>query len=83
MNKVVAFLEKYAQYLALGLAFAFLGYVAYASFLSNPSQDIKVGTEVKAPGDVDAAIAANDADRLQKAAVKAASDAPQFRHLSG
>ena len=81
MDKVIAFLEKYAQYLALGIAVAFLGYITYSSVLSNPKLDIKVpsvargvGPQVKAPGDVDAAIAANDARVLVDAAKATASD---------
>ncbi|MEZ0266662.1 MAG: hypothetical protein ACAI43_18185, partial [Phycisphaerae bacterium] len=82
MDKVIAFLEKYAQYLALGVAVAFLGYITYSSVLSNPKLDIKVPSvargvwqQVKLPGDVDAAIAANDAKVLVDAAKAPAGDA--------
>jgi hypothetical protein len=53
MNKVVAFLEEYAQWVAIGVASLFLFYVVYAYVLTGDQLKVKVGSETVAPGMVD------------------------------
>src|SRR5687768_9332628 len=71
MQKVVAFLEKYAEWVALGISALFLLFIVYSYVLSPDALRVDVGSEKLLPGDVDPAIAARDAKALQ-----AAVDAP-------
>lgn len=62
MKQVVAFLEKYAQWLAMGVAGIFLLFVVYSFWVSPDQLKVKVGSQELLPGEVDTAIA-NDADK--------------------
>ena len=53
MKKVVAFLEKYAEWLALGVACLFLLFTIYTYIVSPDALKVKVGNEAMLPGDVD------------------------------
>jgi hypothetical protein len=56
MNKVVAFLEEYAQWVALGIASLFFLYVVYAYILVGDQLKVKVGAEAVYPEAVDTKI---------------------------
>lgn len=62
MKQVVAFLEKYAQWVAMGVAGIFLLFVVYSFWVSPDQLKVKVGSQELLPGEVDTAIA-NDADK--------------------
>src|SRR3954451_19886558 len=53
MKKVVAFLEKYAEWLALGVACVFLLYMVYSYVVSPEALHVKVGSDTVYPGEVD------------------------------
>jgi hypothetical protein len=53
MKKVVAFLEKYAEWLALGVACLFLLFTIYTYIVSPDALKVKVGNEAMLPGEVD------------------------------
>jgi hypothetical protein len=69
MQKVVAFLEKYAEWVALGVAAIFVLFVAYSYVLSPEQLKVSVGNDKEKvlPGDVDPHIAGGAAQRLQQA----------------
>ena len=56
MKKVVAFLEKYAEWVALGVACLFLLFVVYSYVVSPDQLHAKVGSDTVLPGDVDPAV---------------------------
>jgi hypothetical protein len=56
MNKVVAFLEEYAQWVALGIASLFLLYVVYSYVLVGDQLKVQVGSETVNPEAVDTKI---------------------------
>lgn len=59
MKKVVAFLEKYAEWLATGVACLFLLYMVYAYVVSPDDLRVQVGQQTLMPGEVDPNINAN------------------------
>src|SRR5689334_14865124 len=65
MQKAVDFLERHVQWLALGVAGLFLLWVAYAYVLTPVT--VKVGGRELTPGEVDAAVKRDAADRLKTA----------------
>jgi hypothetical protein len=67
VKKVVAFLEKYAEWVAMSLACVFLLYMVYAYVVSRDDLKVKVGSESHMPGDVDTSIEANAANPLKNA----------------
>jgi len=67
MNKVVAFLEEYAQWVAIGVASLFLVYVVYAYVLTGDQLKVKVGSEMVPPGAVDPKINDYVQNKLQPA----------------
>src|SRR5215212_5730816 len=73
MQKVVAFLEKYAEWVALGVAGLFLLFVVYSYVLSPDALRVSVGNDKLLPGEVDTHVAAGRAKDLQ-AAVDAPAD---------
>src|SRR5438552_2715952 len=52
MEKVTAILEKYVQWIVLGLAALFLGYMAYTYVMSEPTK-ITVGSQSVVPSEID------------------------------
>lgn len=67
MKKVVEFLEKYAEYLAMGIAVLFLGLVVWSYVLDGEALKSKVGGEQVFPGEVDAKITRTALPRLEGA----------------
>src|SRR5947207_1672213 len=65
MQKTLDFLERNVQWLTLGLAGLVLLWVAYAFVLSPVT--VKVGNKELTPGEVDAAVKRDAADRLKNA----------------
>src|SRR6266700_7008915 len=59
MKKVVAFLEKYAEWLALGVACLFLLFTVYSYIVSPDALKVKVGSETMLPGEVDPYLSKN------------------------
>jgi hypothetical protein len=53
MNKVVAFLEKHVQWIALGLGFLYLGYMIYGYVVQTPVVVVGVAPTPLTPGEVD------------------------------
>lgn len=74
MNKVVAFLEKYAEWVALSLAALFFLYMVYDNVVSPDALRTKVGSETVLPGDVDPALNRNVITRLQQSIDAPAGD---------
>jgi hypothetical protein len=66
MKKVVAFLEKYAEWVAMSFACVFLLYMVYAYIVSPDDLRIPVGNETLMPGDVDPHINNNLLAGLEK-----------------
>jgi len=66
MNKVVAFLEKYAEWLAMSFACIFLLYMVYSYIVSPDDLRVDVGSEKLMPGEVDPHINAAVAEPLMK-----------------
>src|SRR4051812_2527979 len=66
MKKVVAFLEKYAEWVAMSLACVFLLYMVYAYVVSPDELRVPVGSESLMPGDVDPHINNNLLAGLEK-----------------
>src|SRR3954452_11919308 len=67
MQKVVAFLEKYAEWVAIGFAGLFLLFIVYSYVLSPDALRVNVGSEKLLPGEVDAHVAGGRARDLQVA----------------
>jgi hypothetical protein len=69
MQKVVQFLEKYVQWLAIALGLAFLGFMGWSYVYKNPAAQVgQIGgqsVEVT-PGDVDKKIDDETADTLER-----------------
>ena len=65
MEKALQILEKNVQWLVLGLAAAFLGWVAYAYVVTPPAQ-VKVGSRTVLPGEIAGVIADGPAKTLEK-----------------
>ncbi len=65
MNKVTAFLEKYAQWIALGAAGLWVLFVVYTYWLKDPVTVSLAGKPV-GPGEVDAQIVKEGLEPLQK-----------------
>src|SRR3954451_25173901 len=66
MQKVVNFLEKYVQWIALGIGALYLGLMAY-SYLVEPAVQVEYAGKQRAPGEIDPAIAAGPAKGLKDA----------------
>src|SRR4051812_36091405 len=66
MKKVVAFLEKYAEWLALSVACVFFLYMVYSYVISRDQLVVKVGNDTMSPGDVDPHVG-ETVNRLQQA----------------
>ncbi|HEY7118431.1 MAG TPA: hypothetical protein VH475_17715 [Tepidisphaeraceae bacterium] len=67
MKKVVAFLEEYAEWLALGVACLFLLYMVWSYVISPEPLKVAVGGEKQMPGDVDTYVSSHAVNRLQDA----------------
>lgn len=74
MKKVVAFLEKYAEWVAMSLGCVFLLYMVYAYVISPDDLRVPVGSESLMPGDVDPHINANLLAPLEKEIANSKSD---------
>src|SRR5215212_2453161 len=66
MDKALDFLERYVQWIALGIGVLFLGWMAYA-YLVTPPLTVQIGNQTLEPGEVDAAIAKTTAKDLSTA----------------
>jgi hypothetical protein len=66
MKKVVAFLEKYAEWLAMGVACLFLLYMVYAYVVSPDDLRVQVGQQTLMPGEVDPTINSTQLSVLEK-----------------
>src|SRR5690349_19114850 len=66
MKKVVAFLEQYAEWLAMGLAVVFLLYMVYDNVVAPDAIRTKVGAAAVLPGDVDPTLNQNVISQLQQ-----------------
>src|SRR3954469_1416326 len=66
MKKVVAFLEKYAEWVALSIAGLFFLYMVYSYVISRDQLVVKVGNDTLSPGDVDPHVS-DTVNRLQQA----------------
>src|SRR4051812_27727637 len=75
MNKVVAFLEKYAEWLALTVATLFLLYMVYANVVDRKDYLATVSNNPLAPGEVDKYINQHSIADLTRA-MKATSNTP-------
>jgi hypothetical protein len=53
MNKVIAFFEKYAEWMALGVAGVFLLFMIWSYVINPTDAQVKVGTDEMLPGDVE------------------------------
>ena len=67
MKKVMAFLEKYAEWVAMGFACVFLLYMVYSYVVSPDAVKVEVGRELLMPGEVDPYINTKDIAALQAA----------------
>ena len=67
MKKVVAFLEQYAEWLALGVAAIFFLFVVWGYVISPTALKVKVAQEELMPGDVDPTVNEKAITRLQSA----------------
>src|SRR3954469_15728197 len=67
MKKVVAFLEQYAEWLALGVAAVFFLFVVWGYVISPSAVKVKVAQEELMPGDVDPTVNDKAITRLQSA----------------
>jgi hypothetical protein len=67
MQKMVAFLEKYAEWVALGVASLFLLFVVYSYVVSPDQIRVKVGSDAVFPGSVDEKVNESSVKRLQQA----------------
>src|SRR5215208_7445669 len=62
MDKVVSFLERNVQWLALGIGVLFLGYMAYSNLVETPAHlTVDVGGRKVPPGELANAIGKSDA----------------------
>jgi hypothetical protein len=77
MQKVTKFLENYVEWVVLGLAVLFVGYVVYAYFVT-PIVTAQVGTAAVTPADADNAVAAGSATVLQNKMDAAKGNVPKF-----
>src|SRR3954465_8790441 len=68
MQKVLAFLEKNVQWLAIGLGGIFMLFMVWTYVINNPAKVTIPGAgETRyAPGDVDQFVYNNSADKLQR-----------------
>src|SRR5438105_2761909 len=66
MQKVLNFLEKNVQWVAIGLGVLFLGWMVY-KYAINPPLKVDVGGTMLNPGEVDRHINDNDASKLRAA----------------
>lgn len=64
MPKVIEILERYVQWIALGLAILFVGLMAY-TYIVNPPLTANIGSKQLAPGEVDAYIASSSLAQLK------------------
>src|SRR5437764_574500 len=64
MKKVLDFLEKNVQWLAIGLGAVYLLWMVYSYVLNSPVKVNGVASEALAPGDVDEFIKNNNAEKL-------------------
>jgi hypothetical protein len=76
MQKVLDFLEKNVQWIALGIGALYLGLMAYG-YLAQPAVEVKYGSESVAPGDIDPKIAKDSVKRLKDAMASAGAIQPQ------
>lgn len=67
MKKVVAFLEQYAEWLALGVAAIFFLFVVWGFVINPTAVKVKVAQEELMPGDVDTTVNDKAITRLQSA----------------
>jgi hypothetical protein len=74
VDKVVAFLEKYAEWVALGVASLFLMYMVYANVIAPDALRSKVGNAEVFPGEVDQEIQRQTVARLTQAMEAPAGD---------
>src|SRR5688572_6853936 len=71
MEKVVSFLEKHVQWIALGLGVLFLAYMAYSNFVETPEHlTVDVGGKKVPPGEMANAIATSDSFRRLQEGMK-------------
>src|SRR5688500_14352639 len=62
MDKVVSFLERNVQWIALGIGVLFLGYMAYSNLVETPEHmTVDVGGRKVPPGELANAIGQSDA----------------------
>src|SRR4051812_37870775 len=74
MQKVVAFLEKYAEWLALGVAALFFLFVVWGYVISPSATRVAVAKEELSPGEVDPFVQDKAITRLQSAMEAPAGD---------
>jgi hypothetical protein len=67
MQKLVAFLEKYAEWLGVGVASLFFLFVVYSYVVSPEQVKVKVGSDAVFPGSVDEKVNESSVKRLQTA----------------
>jgi len=67
MQKLVAFLEKYAEWLGVGVASLFFLFVVYSYVVSPDQVKVKVGSDAVFPGAVDEKVNETSVKRLQTA----------------
>lgn len=79
MQKVVEFLEKYAQWLAMGVAGVFLLFVVWSYWVSPDHLKVKVGNENLLPGEVDTTISSGPASNLKRQMESGATSATDFK----
>jgi hypothetical protein len=74
MKKVVAFLEQYAEWVALGVAAIFLLFVVWGYVISPTAVKVQVAGEELTPGEVDQRVNDKAITRLQSAMESKAGD---------
>jgi hypothetical protein len=67
MQKLVAFLEKYAEWLGVGVASLFFLFVVYSYVVSPDQVKVKLGSDAVYPESVDEKVSENSVKRLQTA----------------